>query len=319
MTVIAFILGLLPSAFGLKCLDVSGLWQNELGSRMLLDVDKSNRISGQYWTAVERKPGAAAFTSNVSGIFSSRKEGSLLAFSVIFNHGSSLSIWVGQCLVCGDKEILYTTYILKKHVSEPKEKWTANIMNQNTFQRSQREVEDVISKASSVKSKPVVSQTPSAGFPVHGKWRSHADEEIEIFQVKQNFSKGLPITGKWKTKTNEGTEIYGMSDTLEDKSYVPGSLPQKDGSNSAAVTFGAISNNRIRYFAGHASESSSGSSKILETTWLEHEFSSSCTSPRRVVQFGMENFTRILSDGEYPLKKSETFMEKIRKFFGSMF
>lgn len=51
-----------------------------------------------------------------------------------------IHIFIGQCLVCDDKEILYMTYVLRQYITDPKKKWTSLIINQNTFWRTEKEI-----------------------------------------------------------------------------------------------------------------------------------------------------------------------------------
>jgi len=290
---------LIYSTNALKCANISGTWQNELGSRMLLKVGESNRFAGEYYTAVETTPGAAAFISNITGSYSPQGDGTLLAFSVLFNHGSSMASWVGQCTVCDGKEVIHTTYIFRKYAPNDYEKWATVIVNQNTFYRLEYGTENEIASSgamaySPVKTSSVVSKRHPGGLELAGKWKSNGGEEIEISGMNGNV-----LTGK-----HHSTDLIG----------------NKDGNNLfTAVTLISKTNKRIKSWTGYIYDSPSNIPSVLEASWLEHEFSSSCVTPRNSVRFGKQRFARAVAEIENSYYKSETFLDKIRKFFSSMF
>ncbi|KAF8787689.1 hypothetical protein HNY73_009263 [Argiope bruennichi] len=55
-------------ALASNCENLSGLWQNQLGSNMTILYRTDNHITGEYSTAVESKMRAALVTSNPTGI-----------------------------------------------------------------------------------------------------------------------------------------------------------------------------------------------------------------------------------------------------------
>ena len=54
-----FTLFLTSFANGENCKNLDGYWYNQLGSEMLLRHGKDGRLTGEYRTAVETKPGSA--------------------------------------------------------------------------------------------------------------------------------------------------------------------------------------------------------------------------------------------------------------------
>ncbi|GFQ70759.1 uncharacterized protein TNCT_737731, partial [Trichonephila clavata] len=61
--------------------------------------------------------------------------GALISFSVLFNHGKSLTTWVGQCMVCDGEEVLFTTWSLRNHFLKPTDRWMSMRIHQDIFKR----------------------------------------------------------------------------------------------------------------------------------------------------------------------------------------
>src|SRR5437867_9329273 len=66
--------------------------------------------------------------------------GSVFRFSVMWQGGKSMTSWTGQRLVCGNEEVLKTSWLLMSRVDDCLDKWKSTLIGQNTFTRTPQSV-----------------------------------------------------------------------------------------------------------------------------------------------------------------------------------
>lgn len=116
--------------------NLNGNWYNTLGSEMILKQRSDNVIEGEYRTAVERETGAAGNShSKVFGIGQLGSSSSTFSFFVVWNNGSSVTGWVGQCHICGENktEIIESTWLLRKQVKKVEDNWSSTLYSEDSF------------------------------------------------------------------------------------------------------------------------------------------------------------------------------------------
>ncbi|XP_035224149.1 uncharacterized protein LOC118196794 isoform X1 [Stegodyphus dumicola] len=262
---VLFISGL-KAAHGYQCEDLSGVWVNELNSTMTIVNLPFNKITGQYRTAVESNPGAAAFTSNLTGAFLPFEDGSLLSFTVLYNNGSSLTSWVGQCLVCDGQEIIFTTWVLQRAVRNPTEQWMDTLVRQNTFTRKNSgSGSQPGSQISSVTVESSVSSPAMEGI-VKGAWISGIGDILNVTNTYGNRTAG------------------GFYNNFE-------MIGQFDGKENFTA-FGFVSPISAQKFKGGVGHIYPNDANRLGVSWLEHEFTKDCVRPRSRVFVGMDYYIR---------------------------
>ncbi|XP_055940552.1 uncharacterized protein LOC129971099 [Argiope bruennichi] len=282
-------------ALASNCENLSGLWQNQLGSNMTILYRTDNHITGEYSTAVESKMRAALVTSNLTGIHIPVDGGALVSFSVLFNHGKSLTTWVGQCMECDGEETLFTTWALRSHLHKPVDRWMSVRIHQDTFQR--------------VKGDDSI-------IPFHLRTLGPARKDGKSMECEKNIQAG--VGGHWVSErsnslqfndcyesgifsgVNEGKDVIGRTD---------------GGGPFTALGFVSASTESITGWTGHIHESPT-EKRTIEASWMSHEFSNSCKDPRRLLRFGMENYTFSYLYEE-PKKEKESRLNNILRFFSS--
>ncbi|XP_055941745.1 uncharacterized protein LOC129971794 [Argiope bruennichi] len=253
----------LTSTGGQLCTDLTGTWQNQLGSTMTIQrtdgINKNGdyyKITGRYNTTVESSNGAANVSSDMTGLVQPLKGGSLLAFNVIWNHGNSLTAWVGQCLVCDGQEKLLTTWVLRSYQT-PQNRWMSNMIHQDTFHRIDQKDSVKNASVSNIYSDPV------------GHWKSATGDYIKITNVSETGEMdGLHMA----PGSTNGAVLYGRI----------------DGNRTRTVhAFAAVNAQYIKGWGGYIYEPRA-KNQTMETAWLSHKFSEQCNDPRKHVAFGMD-------------------------------
>ncbi|KAM6109098.1 avidin-like [Phoenicopterus ruber ruber] len=125
-------------ARNIKPCDLTGWWENELGSRMhVAAVDSQGNFSGEYHTAVSstQKP---IKPSPLIGSQHLDKDGQCtFGFTVNWKTFSdSTAVFVGQCFA-GDsgEEVLQTSWLLREKVDSLHSDWKATRTGHNIFTR----------------------------------------------------------------------------------------------------------------------------------------------------------------------------------------
>ncbi len=116
-----------------QVVDFTGYWTNEIGGRLLLNIDTSGAVKGKYWTA----PGTATSDEEfeVCGYASNDH------ISIVANLGryGSLLCWAGQLISQDGKEFVKTNWLLTKNISDEFQAdwiWPAILSGSNLFIRS---------------------------------------------------------------------------------------------------------------------------------------------------------------------------------------
>ena len=119
-----------------KPCNLNGNWYNDLGSEMILKQEEGSVIKGEYRTAVEREPGAAGTSySNVLGTGQLGGPSSTFAFFVVWRNGASVTVWVGQCHVCGENktEIIESAWLLRRKIEKCSDNWKTTLYSEDSF------------------------------------------------------------------------------------------------------------------------------------------------------------------------------------------
>ncbi|XP_071586517.1 avidin-like isoform X1 [Heliangelus exortis] len=118
-----------------KC-NLSGWWQNDLGSKMNLSTaDSHGNFSGVYYTSVSsaQKP---IEPSPLSGSQHLDEDGCTFGFIVNWKFSDSIATFAGQCF-SGDNgdEVLKTSWLLREKSDSLSSDWKATRIGNNTFTR----------------------------------------------------------------------------------------------------------------------------------------------------------------------------------------
>ncbi|XP_015922245.1 uncharacterized protein [Parasteatoda tepidariorum] len=268
-------LGSLGVALCSNCQDLSGLWRNQLGSNMTIIHRTNGKITGEYSTAVESKLNAAVVTSNITGTFTSLDDGSLLSFTVLFNRGKSLTTWVGQCLVCDDEEVLFTSWVLRSYIQKSPDRWMSTRVNQDVFKRVPGE----------------------ENIPFHLRRLGPLPKDERSQRCEKNIK--AASSGKWVA---ENGDAIGFEDCHESGAFLGDHKNNSvAGRSDGGLTFTALgitsgSERTVKGWAGHIYEGLD--ERILQTAWLHHSFSSNCRDPFSDVRQGLTNYTFDSTYGE---------------------
>ncbi|XP_069736394.1 avidin-like isoform X1 [Phaenicophaeus curvirostris] len=121
-----------------KQCNLTGLWENDLGSRMQVSkVDSQGNFSGVYHTAVSSaqkpiEPCPLVGSQNLD-------EDGQCTFGFIVNwnkFSDSTAVFVGQCFAGeGGEEILHTSWLLREKVDSLPDDWKATRTGRNVFVR----------------------------------------------------------------------------------------------------------------------------------------------------------------------------------------
>ncbi|XP_048411166.1 avidin [Stegostoma tigrinum] len=134
VVIVHFLVAFLAPAILARDCNVTGFWQNELGSVLNLNEIENYELRGQFLTAVEAAKGAAGSEgrARVVGIKNNGKEPTF-SLSTAWA-GGSITSWVGQCLMLDDgQQILKTTWLLRSPASSLLEDWKSTRIGQDTF------------------------------------------------------------------------------------------------------------------------------------------------------------------------------------------
>ncbi|NXT30791.1 AVID protein, partial [Pelecanoides urinatrix] len=107
--------------------DLSGWWENELGSRMHTStVDSQGDFSGEYHSAASsaQKP---IEPSPLVGSQHFDKDGQCtFGFTINWKFSNSTAVFVSQCFAgAGREEVLQTTWLLREKVNSLPSNWKA--------------------------------------------------------------------------------------------------------------------------------------------------------------------------------------------------
>ncbi|NXI48360.1 AVID protein, partial [Galbula dea] len=118
--------------------DLTGWWENDLGSRMhVFAVDSQGNFSGEYHTAASSAQTPIELSSLVG--FQHLEEDKQCTFGFTVNwkkFSDSTAVFVGQCLA-GDSgdEVLQTSWLLREKVDSLSQDEKATTTGRNIFTR----------------------------------------------------------------------------------------------------------------------------------------------------------------------------------------
>ncbi|XP_078082111.1 avidin [Mustelus asterias] len=127
---------LAPGILAGSC-NMTGFWQNDLGSVFYLRETRNLMLKGQYMTAVEaaREEAGPDKRAEVIGIKSNGKEPTF-SMSTAWA-GGSITSWVGQCLMLeGGQQTLKTMWLLRSPATSLQEDWKSTRIGQDTFRQT---------------------------------------------------------------------------------------------------------------------------------------------------------------------------------------
>ncbi|GAB1601784.1 uncharacterized protein LOC115218491 [Argonauta hians] len=114
--------------------NIEGSWYNELGSKIVVRQNKDRELYGNYYTAVERYNGTSGEGHSI--IHGHISHGSVFSFGVIWNYGTSVAIFVGQCIhVPNNGTYLKAQWVLVVSQESILSSWRAFYSGMNTFYR----------------------------------------------------------------------------------------------------------------------------------------------------------------------------------------
>ncbi|MDT4895247.1 MAG: hypothetical protein QOH25_324 [Acidobacteriota bacterium] len=121
----------------------SGLWYNELGSQMELNVS-GNNVWGWYYSAV----GVAAFTYPLAGQINpqpypfSQVLGWAVAWTNAYQKAHSVTTWSGQYQTIDNQEEIIAFWLLTNETQEAQD-WEATNVGQDVFTRTMPTEEEI--------------------------------------------------------------------------------------------------------------------------------------------------------------------------------
>eukprot|EP00057_Strongylocentrotus_purpuratus_P029758 XP_011684232.1 PREDICTED: fibropellin-3 [Strongylocentrotus purpuratus] len=90
--------------------DLQGTWYNEINDKLIIVQTSTGMLLGDYMTYVEQLTGMAASTVAL-GYAGLNPTNPTFGFTVVRWEGQSTTSWTGQCQICDEKEVLYSTWI----------------------------------------------------------------------------------------------------------------------------------------------------------------------------------------------------------------
>jgi hypothetical protein len=124
---------------------LSGVWYNQLNSRMTLEDDGKGGLTGQYSSAVGECPTGlecsliGAYDTSPSGAIA---VGFVVAWSTEFGSGSSVTAWSGQ--YDPDRDMIMATWLLTGQ-GVGQSPWNSTLVGQDWFSRDPH-AEDVVDR-----------------------------------------------------------------------------------------------------------------------------------------------------------------------------
>ena len=120
-------------------MNLSGVWYNELGSTMTLQINGS-QLAGTYQTAVGNATGLYQLTGSFDPMPTPGPSGISLGWVVAWNNPSgnshSVTAWCGQCQVIGGRETLTAMWLLSEE-TDPQNDWKSVFVGKDVFTRTQ--------------------------------------------------------------------------------------------------------------------------------------------------------------------------------------
>lgn len=125
-------------------MDISGIWYNQLGSKMKLSVDNGS-IEGVYHTAVGNAAGIYKLVGRTDiDDDQSQNIGFVVSWENESGSSDSVTAWSGQVQVIEGQEVLIATWLLTKE-TRPGANWKSTLIGKDIFKRqkdSDSEIEE---------------------------------------------------------------------------------------------------------------------------------------------------------------------------------
>ncbi|XP_068709555.1 avidin-related protein 4/5-like [Montipora foliosa] len=113
--------------------DVSGIWHNQLGSTMEINLNKDGTsFSGTY---SNNAPDSPPLIESLIGSVGSSGSPATLGFTVNFEGGRFTTSWSGQYFNNDGDEVLLTTWLMTANLSDANEYWESTNVGQDRFTR----------------------------------------------------------------------------------------------------------------------------------------------------------------------------------------
>jgi hypothetical protein len=278
------------------CRNLTGLWHNELGSVIFLSQSQDGTLIGRYSTGVERTNGTSGTShAAIFGTAPNREPGYVFGFSVMWQDGQSMTSWTGQCLVCGNEEVLKTSWLLRSRVDGCVDKWKSSLIGQNTFTRTphgitiqntrgrrSRSTPDRVSyakRSTVVESHVNVKQACS----LDGHWYNELGSEMILTTNPNNT-----VTGQYRTAVERCKGSAGTS-----PSHVHGMTSVGQNGNTTVALFVVWNNGKsVTGWVGQCHVCGVNGSEVLPMTWLLRSHIQFCDDDWKATQFGETVFTR---------------------------
>ncbi len=117
---------------------LEGIWYNELGSEMNLQVD-GMQVTGTYQTAVGNAQGIYqlyGLTDSDPAIPTNQAVGFVVVWENEYGSSYSVTAWSGQWQMIGSEESITTMWLLTSE-SDPSQDWKSTIVGKDVFTRNQ--------------------------------------------------------------------------------------------------------------------------------------------------------------------------------------
>lgn len=122
---------------------LSGVWRNELGSRMILQQSTDGDLSGCYNTAVGHAKNLYSLVGKTNLHLKAVCDKASVGFTVAYQNdhfGDSMSVcsWSGKYQLLDSQEIIETTWLLTRERSH-ESNWDSTLVGKNSFTRVELE------------------------------------------------------------------------------------------------------------------------------------------------------------------------------------
>jgi Avidin family len=120
-------------------MNITGIWYNELGSQMDLNVADDGSVTGQYWTAVGDAAGRyplVGWAEPAAGVSGSVAIGWAVLWRNADRNSHSVTTWSGQYQVINGEEHILALWLMATETIVG-EDWKSMLVGADTFQRTQ--------------------------------------------------------------------------------------------------------------------------------------------------------------------------------------
>ncbi len=118
-------------------MSVAGIWHNELGSQMTLEIEEGQFLKGMYQTAVGDGSGIYPLNGQLDTLPNTGGQavGFIVAWvNAVYGSSHSVTTWSGQYQIIEGKEILTTLWLLTSETVSSQD-WASTNVGQDIFTR----------------------------------------------------------------------------------------------------------------------------------------------------------------------------------------